>query len=247
VLDCDNCVARHIIRQRPHYDVVENNCQNFVKFLVEAISPGSFCPKTISDVLEEWLERVPRRLRIPGAYPRDSLTGTSTSGTRTYNTVSENTRRSFCTASENEWLSALESIPSTVSILIHDVDVESLSASFHISQLTEAESGPSPHPAPTTRSPLIPGAPQIPYTTPAQERNSYLSYRLYNKPELLNKQEIEATKKKRHSAPLLKTQLSLPLLNSQSVDIRRTISDTAAGNLLQQIHPINSCRRLSIG
>ena len=123
----------------------------------------------------------------------------------------------------------------------------SLSTGFHVSQLIEAEYGPPPHPAPTTPLPAIPGAPRIPYTTPAQERNRYSAYELYDKLMLLNKQQIEATRKKRHSAPVLKTQLSLPLPTFQSADIRRTISDTAAANLRQDMPPVSGRRRPSIG
>jgi hypothetical protein len=123
----------------------------------------------------------------------------------------------------------------------------SLSTSFHISQLTEAEYGPPPHPAPTTPLPPIPGAPRVPFTTPAQERNRYSSYELYDKLALLNKQQIEATRKKRHSAPALKTQLSAPQPTLQSADIRRTTSDTAAGNLHRDTTPVSGRRRPSIG
>jgi hypothetical protein len=122
----------------------------------------------------------------------------------------------------------------------------SLSTSFHISQFIEAEYGPPPHPAPTTPLPPIPGAPRIPYTTPAQERNRYSSHELYDKLVLLNKQQ-EATRKKRHSAPALKTQLSLPLPTFQSADIRRTISDTTAGNLHHDLPPVSGRRRPSMG
>ena len=123
----------------------------------------------------------------------------------------------------------------------------SLSTSVHISQLIEAEYGPPPHPAPTTPLPPIPGAPRVPYTTPAQERNRYSSYELYDKLMLLNKQQIEATKKKRHSAPALKTQLSLPLPTSQSADIRRTISDVAARSSYHDTPPVSGRRRPSMG
>lgn len=105
----------------------------------------------------------------------------------------------------------------------------SLSTSFHISQLIEAQYGPPPHPAPTAPLPPTPGAPRIPFTTPAQERNRYSSYELYDKLALLDKHHREKeARKKRHSAPALRAQLSLPLPTPASTDFRRTMSDTAA-------------------
>ena len=113
-------------------------------------------------------------------------------------------------------------------ISTHNRRRSSLSTSFHISQLIGADHGPPPHPAPTTPLPPTPGAPRIPFTTPAQERNRYSSYELYDKLLLLDKQEREKyTRKKRHSAPPLRTQLSLPLPAIESADFRRTLSDTA--------------------
>ena len=87
---------------------------------MEIISPGSFCPKTIADHLDQWLAQAPRHLQLPGAFPRDSLTVTSTSGAGTFVTASENEHRSFVTASEAEWFSVLESMRSSVSISVQD-------------------------------------------------------------------------------------------------------------------------------
>ena len=123
----------------------------------------------------------------------------------------------------------------------------SLSKGFHISQLSDAEYGPPPYPAPTTPLPPIPGAPRVPYTTPAQVRNRFSSYELYSKLMLCDNEQKqkEATKKKRHSAPALKTQLSLPLPTLvRPTDIRRTISDTTACHNNPQI---NGRRRSSAG
>lgn len=106
----------------------------------------------------------------------------------------------------------------------------SLSASFYITQLIEAEYGPPPHPAPTTPLPPIPGAPRIAFTTPAQERSRYSSYELFDKLLSLEKQqkqkEVEC---KRHSAPPLRAQFSLPGPPVVRVDIRRTLSDPLDG------------------
>jgi hypothetical protein len=134
----------------------------------------------------------------------------------------------------------------------------SLSTSIHIRELMEAEYGPPPHPAPTTPLPPVPGAPRIPYTTPAQERSRFSSYELWTKLSLVEKQERdEAKKKKRHSAPPLRTKFSLPLPISQSVDFRRTQSDNAvvngyyettqvSGRGRPSIHHPPACRRSSI-
>jgi len=106
----------------------------------------------------------------------------------------------------------------------------SLSAGFHMSDLRKEEYGPPPHPAPTTPLPPVPGAPRIPYTTPAQERNRYSSYELMDKLRILEQQQKDK-KKKRHSAPPLRVpQRSLPSPTVVSIDIRRTVSDTAAEN-----------------
>ena len=65
---------------------------------------------------------------------------------------------------------------------------------------TPSPSLPSPpHPAPTTPLPPTPGAPRVPFTTPAQERNRYSSYELYDKLALLEKiQTAREVRKKRH-------------------------------------------------
>lgn len=57
--------------------------------------------------------------------------------------------------------------------------------------VVEMEYGPPPHPAPTSPLPQIPGAPRVPFTTPAQERNRHSSYELCDKLRLLEKQQKE--------------------------------------------------------
>jgi len=73
--------ALRIVEQRPDYKLFENNCQNFARYLVEEISPGSFCPNTIKHVLEEWttLATDPKR-RLPGAYPNSIISTITYSG-----------------------------------------------------------------------------------------------------------------------------------------------------------------------
>lgn len=67
----------------------------------------------------------------------------------------------------------------------------SLTPGLRVIQPVEIEYGPPPHPAPTTPLPPIPGAPRVPFTTPAQERNWSLSYELYDKLLPLEKQRKE--------------------------------------------------------
>jgi len=78
----------------------------------------------------------------------------------------------------------------------------SLSTSIHIRQLSLDEFGPPPYPAPTTPLPPTPGAPRVPFTTPALERTRYSAYELYDSLlRLQREQTTEELKQKRHSAP----------------------------------------------
>lgn len=67
---------------RPNYHLFENNCQNFSKFLIEAITPGSVTPETIQNVLERWQTLLPPAKNLfPGTYPlSDKSTSTNSSG-----------------------------------------------------------------------------------------------------------------------------------------------------------------------
>jgi hypothetical protein len=88
-----NDLALRIVKDKPDYELFENNCQNFSKYLVDAISPGSFCVDTIKDMLDRWLDPAVIPLgRLPGTYPR-SVCSSSTE-TRTYFTASEGWERS---------------------------------------------------------------------------------------------------------------------------------------------------------
>lgn len=109
----------------------------------------------------------------------------------------------------------------------------SLSTGFHMTDLKKDEYGPPPHPAPTTPLPPVPGAPRVPYTTPAQERNRYSAYELFDKLRIVElDQQRKEKKKKRHSAPPLRTpqrSLPAPTVVSVDIDIRRTVSDLGPG------------------
>ena len=119
----------------------------------------------------------------------------------------------------------------------------SLSMSFHISQLMESEYGPPPHPAPTAPLPPVPGAPRIPFTTPAQERQRYSSYELFDKLRLLELRQKEDMQRKRHSAPPLKTGIS-PIVPT-TFDIRRTVSDNATVGRTHEVRLFGQRRRSS--
>lgn len=80
-------IALRILRERPDYESFENNCQNFTKYLVESISPGSFSHKTIRQVLDRWQVLADdAREHFPGTYA-DSVDSEATQ-TATYSAVS---------------------------------------------------------------------------------------------------------------------------------------------------------------
>jgi hypothetical protein len=93
-----------IVAERPDYSLFENNCQNFVKFLLEVVCPGGPIPATIQLVLERLHSDIssPRqRLSLPGAYPpsiisTERLSFVTASGT------------SWITASGDSWVTAVE-------------------------------------------------------------------------------------------------------------------------------------------
>jgi len=73
--------ALRIKSERPDYELLKNNCQNFARYLVEEISPGSFCPKTIKHVFEEWTTiATDSKRRLPGAYPNSIISTITESG-----------------------------------------------------------------------------------------------------------------------------------------------------------------------
>lgn len=66
----------------PNYHLFENNCQNFAKFLIDAITPGSLTPETIQNVLERWQTvPTPYKRSFPGTYPTSHSTQTTDSET----------------------------------------------------------------------------------------------------------------------------------------------------------------------
>lgn len=98
----DTAAAR-IIKERPDYSLFENNCQNFAKYLVEAISPASKYPETIHNFLQKWVPPAGHSeasTQLPGTYPSSP-------------TTTEPQSESYYSASEDTWTSDLESLNST--------------------------------------------------------------------------------------------------------------------------------------
>src|SRR5271163_2124225 len=82
-------IAMRITKERPTYELFENNCQNFAKYLVELMCPGCLTPDTILTVLQRWQDStVEPSGRIPGTYPASVITILS-SPDRTYVTANE--------------------------------------------------------------------------------------------------------------------------------------------------------------
>src|SRR5271170_3368973 len=90
-----------ITEQRPTYQLFENNCQNFAKYLIEFMCPGCLTPDTIQVVLQRWQDgTVQPSGRIPGAYPPPVVTILS-SPDRTFVTAAETVDPSTDSACHN--------------------------------------------------------------------------------------------------------------------------------------------------
>ena len=112
---CLTCLlAIRIIKSRPNFHLFENNCQNFVKFLLEAMCPTAPVPETIRCVIERLLDlsTVARRPGnpLPGTYP-PSL---AESDCDSFMTASGT---SWWTASGTIWITAFECVSSNQSSL----------------------------------------------------------------------------------------------------------------------------------
>ena len=90
------------MKERPNYELFENNCQNFVTFLVDVLCPGAVIPETFQRILERLRDLVTvttNNIRsLPGAYP---LSNTSIS-------LSVTSSESWITASDETWITAIE-------------------------------------------------------------------------------------------------------------------------------------------
>jgi ankyrin repeat protein len=112
-----------IINENPNYFLFENNCQIFVKLLLEAVSPGAPIPETtkclVQRLLDLWTVSSRDHISLPGAYPRFSTESQSTES-QSFATASETTFSSFVTAPETHsvadsgatWVSVIESVSS---------------------------------------------------------------------------------------------------------------------------------------
>src|SRR5271154_3289516 len=70
-------LAQEIVKDYPDYDVIWNNCQKFVAYLLETASPGCPLPTTLEAMflsLATFFEgsNETTETRLPGAYPRSS-------------------------------------------------------------------------------------------------------------------------------------------------------------------------------
>lgn len=93
-------VAAGIVKERPDYRLFENNCQNFVTYLLAIICPDAAIPDTIQTVLQR-LQDISNTVSshgsiLPGTYPA-SISTTSF-------TVSSGT--TWFTASSSSWVTA---------------------------------------------------------------------------------------------------------------------------------------------
>jgi len=70
-------IAQEIVKDYPDYDVIWNNCQKFVAYLLETASPGGPLPTTLEAMflsLATFFEssNEDAETRLPGAYPQSS-------------------------------------------------------------------------------------------------------------------------------------------------------------------------------
>jgi hypothetical protein len=82
-----------LVKERPDYRLIENNCQNFVAFLLQVVFPNAHIPTTIQIVWDRLRDvsmiASTQDSLLPGAYP-SSVTSTE--------------RVSFVTASKSSWI-----------------------------------------------------------------------------------------------------------------------------------------------
>ena len=82
--------AAGIMATRPDYSLFENNCQNFIRYLIDAISPGSDVWSSVRIVMDRLsIGGEDLRYPIPGGYPQSFHS-------------SESSNSSFATATNSE-------------------------------------------------------------------------------------------------------------------------------------------------
>lgn len=101
-------VALRIVRERPNYELFENNCQNFVTFLLNVLCPGVLIPETIQCVLERLRDIVTlttnNKTSLPGAYPLSNIS-------ISFNSSVTSSAESWFSASGETWITAIEYMP----------------------------------------------------------------------------------------------------------------------------------------
>jgi len=70
-------VAQEIVHDYPDYNVIWNNCQKFVYYLIETASPGNPLPATLESMFLSFAtlfesSNEDAETRLPGAYPQSS-------------------------------------------------------------------------------------------------------------------------------------------------------------------------------
>jgi hypothetical protein len=148
---CHSLAAIRIVDTRPDYDVFENNCQNFAKYLLETICPDAPIPQTIADVLQglQNIESLTEHSgTLPGAYPQSILptdddSFVTASGTYWFTT----TETSWITAADYSLMSLNEDCISAMSHPMNESTVPKrniVARGFAVVQTADTKEGSDP-------------------------------------------------------------------------------------------------------
>src|SRR5438105_2436997 len=101
-------VGLRIIKEYPNYELFHNNCQNFVKYLLESLCPEADIPDTIQVVLQRlrdtFIAAADEQRTLPGGYPC-SLKSTGTLSFQ--GSLLTDTGETWYTASGPMWITAI--------------------------------------------------------------------------------------------------------------------------------------------
>ena len=90
--------AENITTSRPDYSLFENNCQNFVRFLLDAISPEADVSSSVESLLNRLSTGETFNDPLPGAYPHSVQSAESNSSASSLTTpASSESRESIAT------------------------------------------------------------------------------------------------------------------------------------------------------
>ena len=78
--------AENITTSRPDYSLFENNCQNFVRFLLDAISPEADVSSSVESLLNRLSTGETFNNPLPGAYPHSVESAESNSSASSFTT-----------------------------------------------------------------------------------------------------------------------------------------------------------------